>query len=403
MKVRRQSRERPSLWGVLLVGLLCTAASAAEADEETIAKLIKQLGDDNYKIRRDAQAKLIEIGEPAIPQLKEALKSSDVEVQNRAEQALAEIRKGSHGRISEKIAKQIIWKLKTSGTLAGPPVTVGDRVVTLSQAGPIRGVKSGDGEEVWKTDAKATCIPAAADGKVYFVDDDGRLRAVDAKTGDYVKGFTGPKADGSPAVADGVIYVRSGGDKLVALHAATGKVKWQAELSEKTASSTPPVVGAGRVYAPYGDQGVASYSAKTGKLEWKLTLGESNTALRGIDCLRFHDGKVIVRSPAGLRAYRADTDGTVWVRPLGGQAAGGALFQMKQVIVINGKKMVISNSSDVARRAMAAVDGVAYVTSGNTLSAVQLKDGKELWKHELKADGQAKQNAFSKSSSRGAG
>ena len=384
-------------WGVcpatvLAVVVLCASlAPAAEADKEAIAKLIRQLGDDNYKVRRDAQAKLIEVGEPAIPQLTEALKSSDVEVQNRAEKALAEIRRGAFGRSSEKIAKQIIWELKTSGTLAGPPVTVGDCVVTLSQAGTIRGVKSGDGAEVWKADAKTTCTPAGADGKVYFVDDDGKLRAIDARTGDYVKGFTGPKADGSPAVADGVIYVRSGGDKLLALDAATGKEKWQAELSDKTASSTPPVVGGGRVYAPFGDQGVAAFNAKTGKSEWKVTLGEQNAARRAIDCLFFHDGKVIVRSPAGLRACRADTDGTVWVCSLGGNAA---VFQTKQVIVINGKKTVISNSSDLARRAMAVVDGVAYVTNGNAFSAVQLKDGKELWKHELKTDGQARQNGL---------
>jgi len=58
------------------------ADNAGVADE--IAKLIKQLGDDNFDVREKAAGRLAEIGKPALPALKEATKSDDVETRQRA-------------------------------------------------------------------------------------------------------------------------------------------------------------------------------------------------------------------------------------------------------------------------------------------------------------------------------
>lgn len=63
----------------------------AEAIAAEVAKLVKQLGDENWDLREAAQKRLAEIGKPAVAALREALGSKDMEVTIRAKTLLAEI------------------------------------------------------------------------------------------------------------------------------------------------------------------------------------------------------------------------------------------------------------------------------------------------------------------------
>jgi hypothetical protein len=62
-----------------------------------VEKLVKQLGAEDFKEREAATEELEKIGEPAVPALKEALKSEDAEVRSRAELILKEIEKPTPG------------------------------------------------------------------------------------------------------------------------------------------------------------------------------------------------------------------------------------------------------------------------------------------------------------------
>jgi HEAT repeat protein len=65
------------------------------ADRDSIAALIKRLGDDSFDEREKASAELIALGPRAEPQLRAAVeKSSDAEVKRRAEDCLAQLAKG---------------------------------------------------------------------------------------------------------------------------------------------------------------------------------------------------------------------------------------------------------------------------------------------------------------------
>lgn len=66
-----------------------TAPSTRPAD--SIDALVKQLGDENFHVRRDATRKLREIGKPALEALKQARKSPDLDLQSRADQLVREI------------------------------------------------------------------------------------------------------------------------------------------------------------------------------------------------------------------------------------------------------------------------------------------------------------------------
>jgi Tol biopolymer transport system component len=58
----------------------------AAADEKTIRELVAQLGDDSFEKREAADKRLADIGEPAVPWLKKAVKeNTDAEVRERAQ------------------------------------------------------------------------------------------------------------------------------------------------------------------------------------------------------------------------------------------------------------------------------------------------------------------------------
>ena len=68
---------------------------ASDADTNTIRQLIKDLGDDSFKKRERASARLTAIGGRAVPLLRAAVADPDIEVVNRARRCLSEIKLGS--------------------------------------------------------------------------------------------------------------------------------------------------------------------------------------------------------------------------------------------------------------------------------------------------------------------
>ena len=75
-----------------------TADKADKPEAARIAKLIAQLGSDDFDDREKASAELAVIGEPALDALRQAVKSSDVEVHKRAETLVSAITKRAEAR-----------------------------------------------------------------------------------------------------------------------------------------------------------------------------------------------------------------------------------------------------------------------------------------------------------------
>src|SRR5262245_35627751 len=75
----------------VLVGALLASVWAAEPSASDIEALVKQLAAPRFRDRELAMQKLIKIGKPAVPALRAALASDDLEVQMRARNALKAI------------------------------------------------------------------------------------------------------------------------------------------------------------------------------------------------------------------------------------------------------------------------------------------------------------------------
>jgi hypothetical protein len=73
------------LWVVLLLWPCGLGAAEPQDELKRVGQLIEQLGSSSYQARTDAGKALAEIGGPALPALREALKSTDPEVRRRAE------------------------------------------------------------------------------------------------------------------------------------------------------------------------------------------------------------------------------------------------------------------------------------------------------------------------------
>src|SRR4051812_30713329 len=71
--------------GLALAAALASAAFAREeTEQQRIARLVEQLGDDSFDRRNEAEEQLKTIGEPALPALLKAAGDQDLEMRRRA-------------------------------------------------------------------------------------------------------------------------------------------------------------------------------------------------------------------------------------------------------------------------------------------------------------------------------
>jgi WD40 repeat protein len=89
--VKRLCRLPLLFLAALPTALLPAAAPPAGPSSAEVARLIGQLGDDDFSVREGATARLLRAGEPALPPLCKALASDDLEVRRRAGSIVAAI------------------------------------------------------------------------------------------------------------------------------------------------------------------------------------------------------------------------------------------------------------------------------------------------------------------------
>lgn len=128
--------------GFLLFAPMALAAIVfAQGTEDTLA-LVKKLGSEDYAVREDAQRKLVEMGEKAVPALEEALKSEDLEVRLRAGRALRAIGADAKEEAPEQGVRQ---RAAPGSQVRGYSMTMGPGKVTVTVTRMV------DGKEETKT------------------------------------------------------------------------------------------------------------------------------------------------------------------------------------------------------------------------------------------------------------
>jgi len=116
--------------GLFFLAPMALAAIVFAQGTEDAAALVKQLGSEDYGVREEAQKKLVEMGDKAVPALEDALKSEDLEVRLRAGRALRAI--GAGAKKAEQPEQPEQPAPGRAGQMKGFQMTLGPGKVTVT-------------------------------------------------------------------------------------------------------------------------------------------------------------------------------------------------------------------------------------------------------------------------------
>jgi outer membrane protein assembly factor BamB len=145
--------------------------------------------------------------------------------------------------------------------------------------GKVLALAAGFGKPRWsRTIGPSESSPLLVGNRLYVGDWNGRLWALDARTGRTIWRYrTGGPLKGAAAFADGRVYVGSYDGHVYCVGAQKGRLVWKAKaqprLYGRSRFYSTPALAYGRVYIGSTDGRVYSYGAATGKLIWSHSTG----------------------------------------------------------------------------------------------------------------------------------
>ena len=220
---------------------------------------------------------------------------------------------------------------------------------------------------------KLLAPPVVADGVVYTMDAQARVRAFDLATGaarwhaaTRARHERGTNVGGGLALAGGVLYAATGLGDLVAFDAAHGTERWRAPLGAPARSG--PTLVAGRAFVTTIDDQLRALDTAHGQLLWSYQATNAVTGLLGQPAPAYADGIVVGGFASGeIAALRADTGAVVWTDTLYALSIAGTLPDISSI------------------RGMPAIaDGrVVAVGMGGLAVGIDLPSGRRLWAHAI--------------------
>lgn len=222
--------------------------------------------------------------------------------------------------------------------------------------------------------ARITAQPVVAGGRVFAMDSDAAVVAVDAASGSIAwSRDTQDKDDRSTNVGGGLsfakdakgvdtLFVVTGRADLLALEPATGEIRWRKKLPNPARSA--PTIADGRIYISTIDSQLAAHSTMDGAKIWSYQGFSNDTAMLGLPAPAFADGIVVAGFGAGdLVALRASSGTLVWLDNLG----------------VSQGRTSISDLASISGMPVIRRGRVLAVGLGRQLVALDLRSGRRLW------------------------
>lgn len=275
---------------------------------------------------------------------------------------------------------------------------------------------------VWSTDigagtsdeAAITSAPVVVGGRVYVLDAEAKLSAVDASSGNIawetslaLGGESGDEGFGGGIAAEGgMIFATTGFGEILGIDAGSGEIRWRQRGSAPFRAA--PAVDNGLVIGVTRENRAVGVDARSGQILWRLDgiassaaiLGGASPAMQGeLAVLPFASGEVI--------GAQARTGRRVWSAVLGGARRGLARASISDVTgdpVIAGQAVIVGNQSGrivaidgaTGRRGWtrslgavgpiwAAGASIFLVSDDSALMRLALQSGETLWRTELPA------------------
>ncbi len=266
-------------------------------------------------------------------------------------------------------------------------------------------------EPVWTFDAGAPLWAGAtvAGGLVYAAAEDGKVHAVDARTGEKRWAFeAGGRIRTRATAAGGALYFQADDGLLYKLDAASGREQWRAKILDKPVERLPfdnpksrfdrfgsdVAVDGGRLYVGTHEGKVHALEAATGTRVWEFVTGDSVLAAPALADGRLYVGSYdkhvyALDAASGQKLWKRDTQGAVVSTPaVAGDlvVVGNRCYDLVAIRAATGEiawKRYLwfswIESSAVVR------DGVAYVGSSDAASvgAFDVRTGRPRWQADV--------------------
>ncbi len=210
------------------------------------------------------------------------------------------------------------------------------------------GAKSGSVSHV-------TAPPVVADGKIYVMDGQVAISALNAKTGALIwKRNLHPKKKaeaqafgGGLALADGKLVVSSGFRFVAELNADTGKMLWQTN-TEQPVHAAPTIAG-GRIFVVAVDNTLLTFDLATGAEGWTYQALSEPARILGASSPAVSGDTVVASFGSGeLVALRTSNGNDLWNGALSRASRTNALSEIRDIpgrpVIYQGDVFAISHS-----------------------------------------------------------
>lgn len=216
--------------------------------------------------------------------------------------------------------------------------------------------------------------PIVADGKVFTLDTESRVRAFHSQTGKLLweTNVRHPAEDeavigGGLAFDGGIVFLTSGYNEVLALNPQDGSIFWRTTIS--AASRAAPSVKNGRVFVTAMNNNVIALGAKEGKILWEYQGVGETTGLLGAASPAVDEKMVIAALSSGdLVALRVENGSIAWEDSLSNSLRfGGNMVGL----------------SDIRGLPVIYGDAVVAVSYGGKMAVIDKNKGLRLWQREI--------------------
>ncbi len=270
------------------------------------------------------------------------------------------------------------WLFKTGGPIRSTPAYFDSTVFFGSSDGNFYAVDFSTGKEKWEFETKGSVQSSASisGNKIFFSSRDGNLYGLNINSGKEVwKSSLGkdiPYSWGfdyyisSPAIENNNVYIGSGDGYFYSINADNGKVQWKFNCNSRVRSTA--AISSDCVLFGDLDGNFYSLTKDEGKLKWKFEVEGKKYKNEDFG----FDRRSILCSAAltGDKVIFGSRDGNLYALNL---ADGKELWKYS-----HGTSWIITSP--------AIYNGVVYAGSSDArfLQAVDLETGKELWRTNTK-------------------
>jgi outer membrane protein assembly factor BamB len=212
--------------------------------------------------------------------------------------------------------------------------------------------------------------PVIADGRLFFLDADHRVVAVDATNGHHLwtvalrphHSRDTFARGGGVSVSGGHVFVTTGFGFVVSLDASNGHELWRANVG--TPFQSAPVISGGRVFAITNDSELVSLDAGTGDVQWNFQAIAEPARILATPSVAIDGDTVVAPFASGELVALVSANGRrLWSDSL---SRTGRMTSLSAINDIPGRP-VVSN-------------GVVYAAShSGVLVAIDIRTGQRVW------------------------